>query len=115
MTPGKLTDRELGLALAEALGWQLDADREGYWPYGTANFWQSRDWLLTPAGAFAVLDAMRELGHYYSITLERVGGSDLVDVELNHPEPEWYITGHGQHANLARAIAEAAYAALEEK
>lgn len=103
-----LSDRDLCLGLAERLGWLgLPGPGADRWLDREREF-EAPEWLLTPAGAFAVLDAMRELGYW--VVIEEVGS--LTDGCLVHIWRQGRNMGRGKRPVRARAIAEAAYAAL---
>jgi hypothetical protein len=99
-----MPDRDLCLALAEALGWERVNSQED-WIHVDSRLFRA-GWLLTPAGAFAVLEAMRGRG----------AGIALADRKEGRWEAYIYLSygreGDVVHNNLARAIAEAAYTAL---
>lgn len=110
-----LSDRDLCLGLAERLGWPVWEgpgqhfwlkDREGV---GTSSY---LEWLLTSAGCFAVLDAMRERGWIVDMQADKPDTPVVVWFRQFKPS---YRAGKVKVVGLARAICEAAYDALEPR
>lgn len=111
MSAAGLSDRDLCLGVIKALGWKINRDGPEllFLLPGPSRALLPLDFLLTPAGAFAVLEAMRERAMRPVMGWTTNAGPWTV--QIFGPGLEDFTLA--SHVSLARAIAEAAYAALE--
>lgn len=108
-TTSDLSDRDLCLGLAERLGWaidDLDYGRIVQWPGVGLRGCED---LLTPAGCFAVLDAMRALEWTPSLLQGFWSFGRYVPGGLHG---EVWVSASARASSDERAVCEAAYDAL---